>query len=64
MKSKSTPKPELKSAPVSNPFSFTKGRTEIKGDSNKLSLIVLCYLRELRWLLGIIAVAVMGWLSG
>lgn len=50
--------------PKPSPFNFKKGRTEINGDSNKLSLIVLCYLRELRWLLWLFTVAVIGWLSG
>jgi hypothetical protein len=55
-------KPKFTSKP--NPFTFKKGKTEINGDSNKLSLVVLCYLRELKWLLWLIAVAVIGWLSG
>jgi hypothetical protein len=55
-------KPTLNTKP--NPFSFKKGATEISGDSNKKALIVLCYLRELRWLLGAITAAVIGWLSG
>jgi hypothetical protein len=47
-----------------SPFNFKKGNTEINGDSNKKALIILCYLRELRWLLWLIAVAVISWLSG
>lgn len=53
-----------KPTPSNNPFNFKKGQTEIKGDSNQKSLIVLCYLRELRWLLWLIAVYILHYLSG
>lgn len=55
-------KPKLTAEP--NPFNFKKGRTEINGDSNKISLVILCYLRELRWLIWMIAAGIIGWLSG
>lgn len=45
-----------------NPFTFTKGRTRITGDSNKKSLLILCYLRELRWILFPITAILWGWL--
>jgi hypothetical protein len=47
-----------------NSFSFEKGSTKIKGNVKNKSLIILCYLRELRWLLGLIAFAIIRWLSG
>lgn len=49
--------------PPRNPFTFTKGRTRITGDSNKKSLLVLCYLRELRWLLIPLGLLLLSWLK-